>query len=207
MEAAGTKTAGVGMATMDPEASRMFVRMAARDVVFVAAGVLLWSLAARHSAGGGLLADFAGVVIGAWIGAAGYLLHEWGHLAGALATGSRVEAPTTLKSGFLFSFDSRRNSLRQFLVMSFSGFAATALVVWAYYAFLPDAFLASRVARGVALVGAALTVFVELPLVGYALLGRGLPPVENGIHTARSRAGGNGDDERPRLRAVSGGAG
>ena len=96
-----------------------------------------------------------------------------------------MEAPKTLKTGFLFSFDSHQNNLRQFLVMSFSGFAATALVIWAFYTFLPDGLLATRVARGVVLFGAFLTVVIEIPLVLYAVLTRKLPPVENGGHAQR----------------------
>lgn len=164
----------------------MFTKLAVRDVLILALGVVLWQVAAHWSAADTMLGDFSGLVVGLVLGIGGYLLHEWGHLTGALLTGSRVEAPASLKTGFLFSFDSQQNDLRQFLVMSFSGFAATALVVWAFYSFLPDGLLASRVARGVALVGAFLTVFIELPLVGYALLGRGLPPVENGAHRARA---------------------
>jgi len=168
----------------------MFIKMAVRDGVILALGVTLWHVAADWTAGDGMRADLIGVVLGGLVGLGGYLLHEWGHLGGALLTRSVVEAPTRLTSGFLFSFDSKRNGLRQFLVMSFSGFAATALVVWAFYSFLPDALLATRVARGVVLVGATLTVLIELPLVGYALLGRGLPPVENGIHAERRPAPG-----------------
>ncbi len=164
------------------ETHARFSKLAVRDVTILVVGVVLWLGFADWSAGDTALADFSGLVVGGLVGIGGYLLHEWGHLLGALATRSHVEAPSRLTSGFLFSFDSKRNDLRQFLVMSFSGFAMTALVVWAFYAFLPDGLLATRVARGIALVGAFLTVFIELPLVGYALLGRGLPPVENGIH-------------------------
>ena len=166
----------------------MFLVMALRDAVFLAVTVALWQLAARFSAGDGALADFTGLLLGLAVGAGGYLLHEWGHLAGALATRSRVAAPETIWSGFLFSFDSRKNGLQQFLVMSAGGFAATAGVVFAFYVFLPDELLASRVARGVALVGALLTAVIELPLVGYALRGRGLPPVENGAQRRRPAA-------------------
>ena len=63
--------------------------------------------------------------------------------------------------------------------MSFTGFAATFLVVWAFYTFLPDGLLATRVARGIAMFGLFLLVVIELPLVGWALWGPGLPPVEN----------------------------
>ncbi len=166
----------------------MLIKLALRDAAILALGVGLWRVGAHWSAGESMLADFSGVLLGVLVGVGGYLLHEWGHLAGALATRGHVELPQRLESVFLFSFDSKQNSLRQFLVMSFSGFAATALVVWAFYTFLPDGLLATRVARGVALFNAFLTVVLELPLVGYALLGRGLPPVENGIHAARDAA-------------------
>lgn len=166
----------------------MFIKLAVRDVAILVLGVALWHGAGHWTSGDDMRADLLGVLLGGWIGLGGYLLHEWGHLTGALLSGSIVEAPTRLTSGFLFSFDSRRNTLRQFLVMSFSGFAATALVVWAFYTFLPDTLLATRVARGIVLVGAVLTIVIEVPLVVYSLLGRGLPPVENGIHAARARA-------------------
>ena len=160
----------------------MFLVLALRDAVFLAVAVALWQLAAQRTAADDVLADFAGLLLGLAVGAGGYLLHEWGHLLGAFATRSRVAAPETLWSPFLFSFDSKQNDLRQFGVMSAGGFAATALVIFAFYSYLPDGLLATRIARGVVLVGAFLTVVIELPLVGYALLGRGLPPVENGIH-------------------------
>jgi hypothetical protein len=65
--------------------------------------------------------------------------------------------------------------LTQFLVMSFSGFAATALVVWAYHVHLPDGLLATRVARGASLVLAFLTLVLEFPLVLLALRTRAVP--------------------------------
>ena len=55
----------------------------------------------------------------------------------------------------------------------------TALVTFAFYTFLPDDLLASRVARGVAVVGVFLALFLETPILIYGLLSRrGLPPVE-----------------------------
>ena len=163
----------------------MWLKFALRDLTIVLIGLVAWWLMADWGAQDTMKGDLSGLVIGLLIGAGGYFLHEWGHLAGAWFTGSQVEAPKTLKTGFLFSFDSHQNNLRQFLVMSFSGFAATALVIWAFYTFLPDGLLATRVARGVVLFGAFLTVVIEIPLVLYAVITRKLPPVENGGHAQR----------------------
>ncbi len=157
---------------------RVFYKLAARDLLFAAAVAGLWWLAGPISAGRGPAADFAGVLSGLGVAAAAYVCHEWGHLLGALATGSRVLAPERWTSISLFSFDSRHNSQRQFLVMSFSGFAVTGAALGVVYGLLPEAQLATRVARGGVLFLTSLTVFVELPLVFYALLSRRLPPVE-----------------------------
>lgn len=155
----------------------MFLRFAARDVAFVVVSVGLWFLLAERSAGVGVMADFSGVAAGAMLGICAYLLHEWGHLLGALAMRSRLEAAQSLRAGFIFSFDSRENSLAQFLVMSFSGFVATAAVVWAYYVYLPDGLLATRVARGIVLLLAFGGIVAEFPLVLFALRKRAIPRV------------------------------
>ena len=156
----------------------MFARIALRDVVFGAAVTAAWIYLAPLTAEEGWLADFVGVVLGLAVALACYFGHEWGHLAGALATGSRVAAPERLGSISLFSFDSKANDRRQFLVMSFSGFAMTGVALAVVYGLLPDGWLATRVARGGVLFLTALTVFIEFPLVGWALLRDDLPPVE-----------------------------
>ena len=67
----------------------MFVKLAVRDVMIIVLGVALWRFAGHWSAGDGMLADFTGLLLGLLVGVGGYLLHEWGHLTGALVTGSR----------------------------------------------------------------------------------------------------------------------
>jgi hypothetical protein len=151
------------------------LRFAARDGSILVFSLTLWWLLAERSAGSGWLADFAGVAVGVLFGVCAYVLHEWAHLLGALATRSRVGISHNLRSGFMFSYPAGGNSLAQFLVMSFSGFAATALVVWAYHAHLPDGLLATRVARGASLVLAFLNVTLEFPLVLLALRTRAVP--------------------------------
>jgi hypothetical protein len=168
----------------------MFARIAVRDLTVIALTVALWHWLAGYSARDTMLGDFLGLMLGLLAGVGGYFLHEWGHLSGAVLTGSRVHPPTSLTTGFLFSFDSKHNSKRQFLVMSLTGFAMTAAVTFAFYQFLPDGLLASRVARGVAVLGVFLALFVETPILIYGLLGSKLPPIEApGYPAASSKAG------------------
>jgi hypothetical protein len=153
-----------------------FGRLAARDGGIVALGLGAWWLLAARSAGDGFVADGSGFVAGLALGATAFVLHEWGHVLGGFAGRSRMRASASLASPFVFSF-SPKNSLAQFLAMSFAGFAATAAVLWVFYTQLPDAWLASRVARGAAVFLAFLGVTLELPLVGVALYTRATPGV------------------------------
>jgi hypothetical protein len=146
-----------------------------RDAILVGLSLGLWWLLAPHSAGEGLVADFSGWVAGIALFVCAYLAHEWSHYLGALASGSRVRTGERLTSGFLFSFDSEGNSLAQFVTMSLAGFAGTALLVAAYAFFLPDEYLASRIARGGVLFLAFLGIVLELPLLLAGVFQGGVP--------------------------------
>lgn len=153
----------------------MLKRFVLRDGVIAAVALLGWMLLAPASAGTGWIADLTGWIAGLLATACAYLAHEWSHYLGALATGSRVPLSERLSSPFLFRFEAETNGLLQFVVMSLSGFAATAIAVWLVYAWLPDALLATRVARGGALFLALLGIVLELPLLLYGLLTGGVP--------------------------------
>lgn len=157
----------------------MFAKLLARDLTIIALTALIWRLGASASATPGMAGDFAGVLAGITIGACGYLMHEWGHLLGALLAGSAITAPKSVASGFLFSFDSRSNTRGQFLSLSFGGWVASLLVLWLVYAVLPGELFASRVARGVVAANMLLIVVIEVPLVVYALVTGRVPPVDN----------------------------
>lgn len=156
----------------------MFVKLLARDLSLIALAALAWPLASPLTAGTGALSDVVGVLLGLLLGLCALQIHEWGHLLGALATRSAVQPGTSLRAPFIFTFESRRNSRRQFLVMSFAGFAATALVVWIAYALLPSELLATRVARGAVVFLAFLGVVLEVPLVVYSLVTSKVPPID-----------------------------
>lgn len=153
----------------------MLGKFALRDAAIIALALAAWRWIAPASAHPGFVGDLTGLVAGLLAGITGPLLHEWGHLAGAVVTGSRVGPGAHLGSPFIFGFDARQNSVRQFLVMSLGGFLVTGLAVWACYALLPDELLASRVARGVAMLLAVAGVVLELPLVVAALVTRSIP--------------------------------
>ncbi len=153
----------------------MLIRFFTRDALIVAATAGLWWWLAPYSAGVGFLADFTGWVVGLMLFACAYLAHEWSHYLGAVAMGSQVSVGKNLGSAFLFSFESEGNSLLQFVVMSLSGFVATAAAVAFFYLLLPDEFFASRVARGGVLFLTFLGVALEVPLLSYGLITRSVP--------------------------------
>ena len=62
--------------------------------------------------------------------------------------------------------------------MSAGGFAGTGLAVLAAYTLLPDAELASRVARGTVLFLAFLGLVLEVPLLLWGAFGKALPAIE-----------------------------
>ncbi len=165
----------------------MFQKFALRDVTIVVAAMVVWWSAAGISAGSGPLADLLGLIAGLLVGASAFVLHEWGHLLAAFAVRGVAYPNSHLKTGFLFSFDSERNTLNQFLVMSVGGFLVTGFFLWLVYQVLPDGLFATRVARGAILFQASLTLFLEFPLVAIALI-KGRTPAEAAIPLRREPA-------------------
>lgn len=155
-----------------------FVFFAVRDGLLFVLAYLLWIVFARYSAGSGAIADFTGLLVGAFVALIAHLLHEWGHLLGALAAGSVMSPGKKFTSLFLFVYSSTANSKQQFLLMSMSGFVMTAVVAWIAFAGLPDDYLATHVVRGFSLIQVFLGVVIEMPLLVWALLGKQLPPID-----------------------------
>lgn len=155
-----------------------FYHLAVRDIVLFAAVFLAWQYVAPYSIGTGAVADFTGVALGAALALCAHLTHEWGHVIGGLAGRSTMRPGKSITTRSLFVYSSTANSRRQFMLMSFSGFLATAIVVGFCFLVLPADFLASRVARGYSLIQVFLALVIEMPLVVWALLGKSLPPVD-----------------------------
>jgi membrane-associated protease RseP (regulator of RpoE activity) len=105
----------------------------------------------------------------------GFLLHEWAHLAGALATGSKVHYPNRVLAPLLFHFDTEENDRAQFLAMSYGGYVGSAIGTLAILLFAPLDTLAGRTALGLAVVGGIVTAVAEVPTTVRVLRGGPLP--------------------------------
>jgi len=152
----------------------MFRRFVIRDLTILVATVAAWWLSLTVEQGSSLASALS---ITAGVGAAvcAYNLHEWGHLIGARLTRSVYVPAKRIISPFLFSYDAERNTRRQFLWMSLSGFAATAAFVVAFVLWMPQDQQAGRIALRGALVLAGLTVVIEFPIFFRALFGSKVP--------------------------------
>jgi hypothetical protein len=146
-----------------------------RDAALLAFTLWLWNVAARPQAEPTWLTTSAGIAAGSMVTICGFLAHEWGHLAGALAARSVVHFPPRLASVFLFHFDSAQNDRFQFLSMSMGGFAASILVIAAFLALVPFDTIAGRVAIVLLGLGVLATLVLEVPTAWRVAKGAPLP--------------------------------
>jgi hypothetical protein len=150
---------------------------ALRDALLVAATLALWRADAALRADGGALAIAVAVAVAAGVmtAVAGYLAHEWGHFLGARAGGSALRLPASAREVFLFNFDVRRSTPRQFVLMSSGGFAASLAVIVLLVAVLPLPALSALVALGLTAAGVVATAVLEVPPFVRVLRGGPLP--------------------------------
>lgn len=156
----------------------IFLKFALRDLALIATTALLWWAFADATAGPGLVSDLLGLILGLAFGVSVFLLHEWGHWLGAFWGKSDIQAPASLQSFYLFSYNSKTNSRKQFLAMSLCGFVVTAVAVAVALGPLAEPLQSARVARGAIAFLASLTLFIEIPLLLFSLVSSKLPPVE-----------------------------
>lgn len=156
----------------------MGLRFAIRDGAIFVAAVIAWIFA---TSAGAETNDFWQITAGVLGGLCGYFLHEWGHTAGAAASGSRYAFSSSLWTLFLFRYDVPGNRKEQFLTMSLSGFAASFIVLGLVFALFPLGLLATKVMLGILLASLALTLFIEVPLLVYVM--RGGQPPKTGVFT------------------------
>jgi len=137
---------------------KSLLQLAARDGAVVAATMALWHrLPAPAPVALAALAAVLTTVVG-------YLVHEWGHLLGALAARASVALPATpFEQLFLFRFDRTANSRPQFFAMALGGFAASILTVAALLIVLPRHTLAGVLALGLVGLGVTATLVIEVP--------------------------------------------
>src|SRR3546814_19852994 len=101
---------------MNATDSRMPVQLVLRDVAVVALGIVLWQWSHVLHDSGTTGATAVAIIAGLLLPVSAYFVHEWGHLSGALASGSRVLFPRNAAAGFLFRFAVHQHHRRQFLV-------------------------------------------------------------------------------------------
>jgi hypothetical protein len=148
---------------------------AIRDAALFGVTLLAWQMDASVRSVGGLVPLLTASLAGLLTATCGYLFHEWGHLAAALASGSEVRPARSAREIFLFSFDVGRNEPRQFLAMSCGGFAASAIAVVFLWAVLPLSALAGKIALALVVLGVVATAVLELPPFFRVLRGGPLP--------------------------------
>ena len=142
-----------------------------RDVVLMAATLVLWSIAngwqvSHPSPVRNAAAVAAGVLFSLlW----GYLLHEWGHLAGVWSARGRVQPSLSATALKLFTFLPEQNSQAQFVSLTVGGLTAVWLLAAGLLLFLPSGTPAGTAAIWVAVGGATFTTAVEGPVAWRAV--------------------------------------
>lgn len=150
-------------------------RTLTRDALLVLLAIAAWSLEPSHRGASGAAAWVLTTTAGLLTVVVAFLLHEWGHLLGSLATGSRVFYPNTFTTPLLFHFDSATNDRRQFLWMSYGGYLASLVALAAILLFVPLDAWSGRVAIVLTAIGLAVTFVAEVPTTLRVLRGAALP--------------------------------
>ncbi len=151
------------------------MHMLLRDLVVIVVTLALWRWSRELDVAQGALAIPVAILAGASAAVAGFLIHEWGHLLGALVAGSAVEYPSTIRSIFLFKFGDS-NGRRQYLWMSGGGFAASIAVIIVLALTLKFHALADWVAIALVVAGVIATFVLELPPAWRVLRGAPVEP-------------------------------
>lgn len=144
-------------------------RLLVRDLVILGLTLVAWLFVS-------VVPDLA---IPAAVGAGfcAFQFHEWGHWFGGRHVNAVMMPARVLWSPFLFQFDAKGNSRRQFLHMSWPGFLATAIFVVFFKWGLSENHPSTELTRDIAYVLAGITVVVEGPLALWTLLGGRVLPV------------------------------
>ena len=147
----------------------------ARDLSIVGATCGVWWVDVSRTAPDGGARAAVAVAAGVLAALVGFVVHEWGHLAGSLITRSRVHFPNRVLAPLLFHFDVAHNDRRQFLWMSYGGYAGSAVGVAAIGALATLGTLSGRVALALAGVGTLVTLIAEVPTTLRVARGAPLP--------------------------------
>jgi hypothetical protein len=157
----------------DPRLPR-FSQFFLRDLALTGIAAVTWTADRRLRHNRGPLAGAVGLAAGLAAPTVAFLVHEWGHLAGAKASGGVAHPASSLRSPFLFNFDCEASDRRQFLAMSAGGYIASALGLAAILARTPPT-LSGKVARRLAALGVVVTAVLEVPTTVGVMMGGPLP--------------------------------
>jgi hypothetical protein len=141
-----------------------------RDLLLVTAAATLWIVD-----GAGSSSAAHGLLTGVMTALMGFLAHEWSHLAGAKLTRSQVHFPNKVFAPLLFHFDTARNTRKQFLAMSYGGYAGTAIATVLIVALVPFDRIAGQTAIALAAIGGIVTLIAEVPTTFRVIRGAPLP--------------------------------
>jgi len=134
-----------------------------RDLLIGAITLALMRLSHALEAAHSMMSVPVAVAAGAAVAYAGFLFHEWGHLAGARVGGCQIALPTSVRSVFLFGVDPARNRREPFLALSLGGFIASGVAVVFLLAVLSFHWLADIVALFLTGLGVLATFVLEIP--------------------------------------------
>jgi hypothetical protein len=135
----------------------------------------LMALEGQLRGSGGVLHWLAIVVVAVATFLANYLCHEWGHLLGARLAGGTCHPANKLKTFYLFHFDTRYCSVRQFLAMAAGGLVASTILLAFWLVALPLDTAAGIAAISLIVLGYLATLATELPVVWRIAHGAPLP--------------------------------
>lgn len=153
----------------------MFAKLAIRDLTAVAVCIGCWALEERLRAGGGVLHWLAIALVAVSTFLVNYFCHEWGHLLGAKLARGTCHPAHTLKTFYLFHFDTNHSSVRQFLAMAAGGLVASTVLLVFWLAVLPLHTTAGVAAIALLALGYIATLATELPVVWRIARGAPLP--------------------------------
>jgi hypothetical protein len=149
-----------------------------RDLGIAALTAVVLVLDARAS--DGLAAQGLGVLAGTLAALTAFVVHEWGHLAGALGSGGTAHPAPSLASFFLFHFDVEKSDRRQFLMMSYGGYLATVLAVLLLALWIDPTRLSGQTCLVLSVVGIGVTLALEIPTT--VRVARGGPLPQGGVY-------------------------
>jgi hypothetical protein len=156
---------------------RGFLPLLVRDLGIAALTAVVLVLEAQAE---GLAASVLGVLAGTLAALTAFVIHEWGHLAGALGSGGTAHPAPSLASFFLFHFDVEKSDRRQFLAMSYGGYLATVLAVLLLALWIDPARLSGQTCLVLSVLGIGVTLALEIPTT--VRVARGGPLPHGGVY-------------------------